>query len=756
MAAEEVEPARPDRIDVATPKPLGPRHRRRPTIPWRTPAELLAHGVLATAVTAVVFRVWSIPLRVPFDYQGDGLTQASVVKGIAETGWYTVNDRLGAPTGFNTLDFPLGGENLHYAGIKVLTWFSKDPFLVLNVAWLASFVTVSLSAYLALRLLAVRPWFAHAAALVFAFLPYHLLRGTAHLTLGNYVSVPFACLLVAATACGSLPRIGQTRTRSWWWRVAAVVGAGALVASAGGYYAVFTLALTAMAVLVAFATVGWRAALSGVAAAAVVVVVLAANSFPSLRYQSENGHNPAAAPRQVWEVDWWPLRPVQLVTPVPGHRVAALDDLGRELRRAPSNSEPTQPLGLVGSFGLAVVLVRLFAGGAARPGTRLGAVHPGLGLVVGGSLLMGVWGGFAWFTSLAGLQDVRAWGRISVFIGFAALAGLAQWLQASTRRWPAGAVGALAAVVAALAFFDQVPRALVPDPSVNELAVASDRRFVQAVEAALPTGAMVFQLPRAAYPEDPVQHRMAADNQLRPYLLSEDLRWSFGGMRGRESDWQVASAAQPVPEFLDSIAAVGFDGVLVDRFGYGDGGTAIERELGAALGPPLVVSDDARLAFYDLRAFRAALPARLGGTGAVEARARRELLRPTMWWETGFFFEERTPDGLTRPASASARSRVVNCAEQPWRGTVRFRLVSESRQPGTVTVALPGAPARTVAVGPEPVEVAVEVVIPPGRTAAAWVSDAPGTGSGDPRDVRFRVVDLAFVDAGASPDAPLR
>jgi hypothetical protein len=49
------------------------------------------------------------------------------------------------------------------------------------------------------------------------------------------------------------------------------------------------------------------------------------------------------------------------------------------------------------------------------------------------------------------------------------------------------------------------------------------------------------------------------------------------------------------------LGAAGFAGVLVDRLGYRDGATALERDLGALLGPPLVTRDGRR-AFYRLRA----------------------------------------------------------------------------------------------------------------------------------------------------------
>ena len=141
-------------------------------------ADLVAQVVGAIALTALVFRVWDRPLRVPFVYSGDALTQASVVDGIITTGWWFTNPRLGAPEGFEGYDFPLGGEMAHYWLLKVGSWLSDDPYLLTNAYFLAGFALVAMSAFVALRVIGIQRSLAHPLALLYSFAPYHLLRGT--------------------------------------------------------------------------------------------------------------------------------------------------------------------------------------------------------------------------------------------------------------------------------------------------------------------------------------------------------------------------------------------------------------------------------------------------------------------------------------------------------------------------------------------------------------------------------------------------
>ncbi|HLM18807.1 MAG TPA: hypothetical protein VK549_13375, partial [Acidimicrobiia bacterium] len=104
---------------------------RRPRPRWLYEARDGAIVAATSAlITAWLFKIWEIPLRLPFVYQRDGLAQIAEVKGIIENGWYQFNPRVGWPVGYDHHDFPIGSDNLHYLGLKVMTWFTHDAVLV--------------------------------------------------------------------------------------------------------------------------------------------------------------------------------------------------------------------------------------------------------------------------------------------------------------------------------------------------------------------------------------------------------------------------------------------------------------------------------------------------------------------------------------------------------------------------------------------------------------------------------------------------
>ncbi len=133
-------------------------------------------------------------------------------------------------------------------------------------------------------------------------------------------------------------------------------------------------------------------------------------------------------------------------------------------------------------------------------------------------------------------------------------------------------------------------------PSYDQVAAewSSDEDWVERVDAALPEGAAVLELPYLAFPSSPPIQRMVDYDHVRPYLHSDDLRWSYGAMKGRDED---------IGDDVDTVAearAAGYAGVMVDRFGFADNGAALETQARAAGAGEPIVSTDGRRVFFGL------------------------------------------------------------------------------------------------------------------------------------------------------------
>jgi phosphoglycerol transferase len=179
------------------------------------------------------------------------------------------------------------------------------------------------------------------------------------------------------------------------------------------------------------------------------------------------------------------------------------------------------------------------------------------------------------------------------------------------------------ALVAALGVFDETSVGYVPDYPRAEAAYRSDADFVARIEASLPAGAMVFQLPYLPFYESPPLHRMQDYEPARFYLHSRELRWSYGAMKGREAAaWQEGVVRRPLPRALERVVLAGFAGLTVDRFGYADGGRETEKQIDAVAGPHAFTSADGRFVLYDLRPLADRLRQSLGEERSAESRAK--------------------------------------------------------------------------------------------------------------------------------------
>ena len=96
---------------------------------------------------------------------------------------------------------------------------------------------------------------------------------------------------------------------------------------------------------------------------------------------------------------------------------------------------------------------------------------------------------------------------------------------------------------------------------------------------------MVFQLAYQGFPEASSVNGVVYTDQLKPFLHSTTLRWSGGGLRGRaENDWPLLVAAEKAPRMVADVAVAGFEGIMIDRRTYFDGGATLEAALDEALG----------------------------------------------------------------------------------------------------------------------------------------------------------------------------
>jgi phosphoglycerol transferase len=605
---------------------IGPEPAPPPASKRRLPFETLGVAVAAWAWGAVLLRVWDMPMRLPFDTRSDATLISAMVKTIEERGWYLNQPRLGAPFGQQFYDFPHGGESFQLFAMKALVTVTGDWGLAINLYFLLGFGVLAGVTFLVLRHLRFGPIVAGIAALIFTFMPYHFTHGEMHLWRSTYYSAPLAALLLVWATAWRERFLKDPGLMGWkvhranirWPRVAGAVAIAVLIAGTETMTTGFTMVLLGSGALVA--AIRWRepsrllVAIGLIAVMGITFVVL---SYPTLNFYRAHGTNDSAARRLVTESELYGLKISRLLTPQGGHRSETLSEIGgRAQDKSYVRSEGGQALGFLGIAGFLGALWGAFAGRwrrerpDIRPGWDRSALREDATTFTLLALLFGTIGGLAILVSMAGFSQIRVWNRIMLIIAFFAMIVVLRWSELITERVrsrfarPKPILAGLALLVLAFGLWDAIPPVRQPYPEI-EAQHASDRAFVAQIEAEMPEGAKILQLPIIEFPEAEPVGKMIDYDHLRAYLADNGtLQWSYGSIKGRpDAAWQVTLRDKVGPiGALPAILGLGFDGIWIDTYGYVGKEDEVEQII-EAVGVEPMVSPDGRFIFLNLEDF---------------------------------------------------------------------------------------------------------------------------------------------------------
>ncbi len=698
---------------------------------------LVLEGALAGAVSVLfavwVLRLWRGELSIPLRYSpvDDTKFYLMLVKGIVDHGWYATNPSLGAPFGQRLVDYPQGADSLNLLVIRFLALLSSNPALIINLFFLGTFALCAFTAHLVLRVLGISALSSGVAAVLFSVLAYHFFRGESHLFLSAYYAVPLTAYLFLRVLGGAalFARRAPTGNRILMWasgRTALTLVICVVIGSDNLYYATFAVVMLVGAALIGALVRDRPSLIQGLAVAAVIVATVTVNLAPSLAYRREHGADVALERSLAGNEssnEAFALRLSNLLLPAPGARITPLREVTEEYDHAiaPGYCEACYAsLGTVGDVGfiwLTLCAVIAIAGvSTLTAGSRLlrdAAIGAWLAIAVGAV------GGLASLIELVFTPDVRAWNRISVLIAFFSLIAVGTLLDALRRRLGSArhrsALG-VAALGAVLLFgvYDQTSDSYIPPYMATARQWRSDERLVREIEARLPPGAGVFELPYVpfpeGYPETPVSDQVATYatkyEPLRGYLHSRHLRWSYGAIKGRAADWAAALAGQPLPYVLAAAGTAGFTGLWVDPAGFEPAKAArLRGALRAILGEVGLTSPDGDLWFFDLRPYLARL-------ARAHTDAEATLLR------------ERSLHPLLSNCRSSGLE-LVNPGHAPVAATLRVRLADPPTVHELPAVTFPDGRVSEQA-GSSPVTALERLTLAPGRTVIADPRSATG------------------------------
>ena len=533
-------------------------------------------ALVTALVWCVYYQRWTLESwQVPTDYVGDAHEMLTRIKAASEGDTWPlapqVIERLGAPFGAHWNGYPTPDKPLILA-LGGLARF-VGVFAAANIGLLLAQVTAALAFYFAARWLRCRWEWAWVGALLFAYTYHTFHRGLPHFSFVFTWTVPLGLLAVWLVA--------QSR-RLEWRSGGTVVCLGAALALGVGtpYNLLFWGQLLVWALLAQWFGDRRRSNLwIGFTAGAVAVTAFLITNAEVWIYVQEPDGLPLLT-RNYGGTERYALKPMEMFIPPQFHQWDLLAFFGERYSRwSDWRGEAYLPyLGLAGIAGLLWILaasVKRVLMRRALPGQALSATW-----LIAYSTVGGLTNVLAFFV---GFQIFRATNRVAIFISALALLFLAVRLSRLTAPWPAGWRLAAALALAVVGLFDQVPRRWPNEVYARMNRDArSDLALGRQLEAALPRGAMIFQIPVLGFPEVLPPYRLADYEHFRPYLATDSLRFSYGAAKFRSrSRWQRDLENVPVQTLVQRLERYGFSALYINRKGYEDRGERILKELEA-------------------------------------------------------------------------------------------------------------------------------------------------------------------------------
>lgn len=544
----------------------------------------LALIVVTTLLLVFALKLPLSRLDVPYTFSGDAVEKLTQIDTVAETGWLFHNPRLGYPFGYDRLDFPRF-DSLNYAIMGPIAALTGESGLAMNLYFIAGFYLIGLIALYAFRRLGLSDGPALLCALVYAFLPYHVLRGEGHLTNGAYFLVPLAILVVAWVSRGDLDPGSAGARRRWWLALAVAL----LLPLQMPYNGVFFALLCGIGCVLASARLPhWRSLWPAFVLVGATACSFLAEQAPALLHKAEAGANVSVAGRSPEEAELYALRLNQVLLPPGNHRLDRAANAKRGFDAAmnvPENEFRDQYLGLFGILGLAALawaLVRAATGGRRSRTDLDDHVHTAALLAIG-VLLLAMSSGVLTLLAYWVTSKIRATNRIYPFLAFVCLIGSGWLLQSllARIRLPIARYAALGGI-GVLALLDVTAPVAFGDHEATAKNADAARVYFRQVEQRLGPAAAIFQLPAVWYPEHPPIAGMTDYEEFKPYLYSDTLRFSYGSAQGRRGYAWASTVAELAPaQLVERTRALGFSAILIDSSAYDSKQLA---ELAGALG----------------------------------------------------------------------------------------------------------------------------------------------------------------------------
>lgn len=546
----------------------------------------------------------NMDITVPnYYYGGDDYFALNTAKTIKDTGWIFENKNLGAPYGTEYYDYPSGlTDNFDTLITKLLVSITGNIAVTVNLQFLLLFPLISVICYLVLTHLKIKNIVAICGALTYAFSPYIFYRSMVHNSLSTYQFVPLSILLcIWLYQDDEFYNINKNFLK-YKKNIIAILFCILIANNGMAYYPFFTcFFLFITTIIKSINTKKIKYFFNGIFLIITTVIMFVINFIPILTYLLKEGANSISIGRSWIGSEIYGLKIIQLFIPLNSHGISLLDRIIKGYNtNAPLVNENTGSyLGIVGIVGFLILLVMLFI---KNNDNKLIEKLKFLSEMNIAAVLLASIGGFGTIFSIIVSPLIRGYNRISIFILFICILTvcliLSDVFNYMTKK---KLLYSIIIIFFGISILEQSPET-VPNYEYVKSSYNNDKAFIQTIENNVSKGAMIFQLPYHAYPEGGVVNSMPDYHLLTGYLHSNNLKWSYGGIKGRKSDlWNQNVASLDVDTMVKALSLAGFEGIYIDKGAYTENDyNNLAKSLAEVLKIEPSVSANNQLVFFNM------------------------------------------------------------------------------------------------------------------------------------------------------------
>jgi phosphoglycerol transferase len=542
--------------------------------------------ILSVIIFYITNSFWNWNINVPISFSGDTITDGGTltlaqkaIRGdgiLSVKGFWTVDD--------SNINWTIIDASLHFVIMKILAIFIHVPGKLANVYFVLTFVLGAWFMYYALMRLKINHCVSVCVAMIYTFLPGHLMRGLGHLAIGSSFAMPLMILGCVYILNGELfsdaidirdrNKSNQGKAAKFPLNVKIVEGVigSILIGLSSIYFGVFSMIIHVLVFFVAYLNQSHnkKNAFGAIIFLGTDFLTAFLTVFLPAIVSGGSVIKSFSDSRSRYDIVHYGLKISQLILPIPAHRIGILAKI-RALYTGgyTENENALSSLGLLLSLALLFSLILVFVEMPKRKEMLRIKEIGKINILI---LLIAMVGGICEIIGLL-YYSIRCYNRMSFIIACFSAVSLAYILNIIKSKLEPLLGMLIIIILVCFASYDQTSS--VSNISKERAAFYAqtwnaEEEFFDLIEAHEKDGSSILVYP-SKYSSLYETDESRKYDLMKSYIHTSSIKFSVGYQEGSATErWLQALDQYTSEQKLRIAVGAGFNGILLYKAGFSD------------------------------------------------------------------------------------------------------------------------------------------------------------------------------------------